>query len=306
MAQRQKSKDDARLAKEAELRIKEQLERAKQERDARLKAEFATKKAQWANQQTGAIALPDSAGTGRLTPSSGTSCHPAVAGTNRQAAVSGSKRAAAVGELQPITTGTMYQPGVPTKLEADPLAKLGERSYLNVIGKAKTFMMLIGILTVLGNGFVIMWISDEESQLQVKIAEAKDARVEDFRRQIRSATGKEEKAQLEQKIAMTESSEGVVTSLSHGAFFIVKAFFGCFLAVGALLILLFFMCETFPRGATTAAFVIYLLMSLVDLIFFRFGGIWGILLRWGAIVALFNGMQAGHALHRMRLEANDA
>ncbi len=41
---------------------------------------------------------------------------------------------------------------------------------------------------------------------------------------------------------------------------------------------------------------------MVDLAFLRTGGIFGIFFRVAALTALFNGMQAGRTLHKMRVE----
>src|SRR5579862_1326000 len=318
VVQRQRAKEDARLAKEAEQRIKDQLEKAKQDRDARLKAEFAAKKALWAQQgnaraPTGPVVLPEFgtpvlgtgrhapvSGTGRQAPVSGTGRQVPVSGTGRQVPVSGTARHTPVGgtaRLTPVAE-TMYEPPKAAsrgesmydpnamKREVDPLAKLGERSHLNVIERAKSWMIWIGIVTVLVHGFYIWWISDLEQQAQHRREEFSIRNAEEvtaLKSQLDSATSEKRREELKMGIARKETvrdaaapMEAAVTTVVS---FVVKAVLGCFVAIGALMIALAFLCEQFPRGATTAAFIVYLGMTLLAIIFAQGGGIYFVALR---------------------------
>ncbi len=289
VAQRQKAKEDATLAKAAESRIKDQLERAKVEREARLKAEFAARKA--------ALAQPQPAAANGAPPSfSAPQPQTFNAPAMYNAAASPTAPAAPAGE-------TMYKPGAKLpQTERDPLMKLGEHAHINVIGKAKTYMMIIGILTslVAGIWLAVVFAADNaiESHEWTPAEEARQIadQAPVLRRSMEQQRAHEE--QLAREHEEFEASKAVL----HAAAVIVKLILTAYLMVGVTMIVLFFLCETYPRGATMAAFIIYLAINLIDLLTVRSGGLIAILFRIAALTALYNGMVAGNTLHKMRLE----
>ena len=268
MELRAKTKLEARQAKES-------AEKQKLEREAKLKAEFAAKKAEWAQRE--------SARQNALS----AEAKPQTAILNQSAQSDGDTVARAALRSD------------------DGLSKLGERSYLSVIGRARNYMLLIGVLTLLVNGGFMWWISDEERQLDNKIEDARHESINRITAELKTVKSRDDRKQLEMERSMAESGQNIASTFGHGLFFVVKAVLGCFLAVGALLLGLYFVCETYPRGATMSAFIVYLLMNFIDLIFIRSGGLLGLFFRWGALVALYNGMQAGQTLHRMRVESGE-
>ena len=260
--------------------IKAAAEKQKLDREAKLKADFAAQKSAWTQKQS----------------------------TQQNALAAGSASGATTASQAPQPAAIHDEKDVAlrnTLRSDDGLSKLGERAYMNVIGKAQNYMLLIGVLTLLFNGGVMWWISDAEQQSDNRIEVIRQETIERITSEIKVAKTTDQRKQLEMKRSMAETGQNIASSIGHGLFFIVKAVVGCYLAIGALLLGLYFVCETYPRGATMTAFIVYLLANFVDLIFIRSGGILGLFVRWGALVALYNGMQAGQTLYRMRVESGE-
>lgn len=280
LEERKRAEKSAREIKEATAKLKEQSDKSRQDREARLKAEFAAKKAELLekeklrNQQAVNIA------------SMGSAARPGVAPVSQMP-----------GQTPPTLGGTLAQ------VEADPLKKLGERSHINVIGRAKTGMLIIGIITLLANAFWMFSVNEAERQMHQKITADREEKITQLESEIRKTKNKEEKKELVDELNATKASEGITNAIGTGIFFIFKAVLGAYLAVGALLVVLSFMCDQYPRAATTTAFIVYLLLNMISLLFFW--NILGIILRWGMLVQLYRGMVAGHTLHEMRTESGE-
>ena len=284
VALRRKAKEDAALAKTAESSTKNQLDQAKVDREARLKAEFAARKAALVQQQSGVNAAP-------LAPLP-------------VAPVSSARPFNQPLSPAPIS-GTMYNPASPASrpIERDPLAKLGERAHINVIGRAKTYMMIIGVLTMLIYGvllFIVLSIENAATARQEpSVAEevTSDIRKDRMTKELKANRDARLEAVRKQKEAEEDKEK------NSAGFLIVKVILGAFFLVGVTMIVLFFLCESYPREATLAALIIYSSLTLLDVIASvgRIGFI-GLFFKIAAITALYKGMIAGQTLQKMRDE----
>lgn len=288
VAQRRKIQEDAALAKTTESRTKDQAEQAKLDREARLKAEFAARKAALAQQLPSASAMPLSAASSgaaaALAPQINQPLSPAPVG----------------GSLSNPPASALPRP------ERDPLAKLGERAHINVIGKAKTYMMIIGVLMVLAGGVLFLLVVGAETLINA-MPQRKTSVAEEVTRDIRNGRmtkeqEEERKIRLEEAQAEAENAKEARAD-AESNIFKAKLAAGVVLLVGIALIVLFFMCESHPRGATQIAFYLYLSYVLLDFALFlpNFSAV-GMVFRGCALYALYNAMIAGRTLHEMREE----
>lgn len=287
IAQRQKDKDDAVLARAAEARINSQLEKAKFDRDARLKAEFAARKAALAqpSQQT---PIPDAPSPALVPTSPASDPFPAHAPMNNPG-------------------GTMYTPGKKSvRVETeDPLAHLAERSYLNIIDKAKVIMLLVCVFTMLFAIFEYFMIEDGAREQRITLGEKRDEWEREIKREIARSKDKVEKAKLEKELASDEFSVTGNAVIAAGIF-IARMMIGAYVLAALLLLIMRATADTSPRGSTIAAFVVFLVLNLVDMAIFGTGNRAIFILRWGAMVGLYKAMHVGIALHRMRVEKAQA
>ncbi len=98
--------------------------------------------------------------------------------------------------------------------------------------------MLIGILNVVINGAFLWYFSDLESQMESKLSEHRETRLEEIKRELKQARTHEDRQRVEMKTNMEESGNALASTVGKGLFFVIKAILGCFVAVGAMLIVL--------------------------------------------------------------------
>lgn len=281
---RKRAKEDAILAAAAAARIKDQHDKAKQDRDARLKAEFAARK---------------SALNGPKPPSNSSEQSPLTQSPT------GAVPTPIPSSSGPSSSGgTMYDPGRKSKtieVEKDPLAHLAERSYLNVIDKAQVIMLLVSIATVVFGLWIYFYSNDDA---QIARHEADDAAVgwrQEKTRLRNRLPNKAERAAVDKEIEengfLKDELKRIDENLRVAR--IVVAFY---MGAAILLFILRHFSDTLPRESTVAAFVIFLILNLVDMAFFGTGNRFILLCRIGALIGLYKAMLVGIALHRMREE----
>lgn len=283
LAARQQARINSSLASQAENRIKESIEKAKTDREARLKADFAARKAALAEQKQSAInavtTVPQTADGSTPTPLS-----------------------------PPASTAgaTMYQPGSKRVIveSEDPLAHLAERSYLNVIDRAKVIMLLVSIFTLIFATFQYFYVEDEARQARNANEEVRVEWQRKIKQRVARLTGKGDKADklaLERELEedkMGQMLDHKIDSDLQAARIVIGFYFG----VAILLFVLRSTSDTAPRSSTIAAFVMYLLLNLIDLSIFGVGNRAIFLARVGALIGLYKAMHVGIALHKMREE----
>ena len=281
---RKKVHENSKLAQQAVEQLKRANERAKVDRDARLKAEFAAKKAEWQQresirQATGANPLPQIA-----TPM----------GANEE-----SEPRAQFAPVQPLPQG-------PSKFE-DPLYKLGERGHLNVIGRAKKKILFVAILTMLFNGVAYLFVAGA-SAVADTLSDAHAAAV--ARREEHPKSGPKLSAEQREKLRVeqetTDAMEQHTFEKARSTFFWFKLVLFGFFCVGAGMFVLYFMAETKPKEATAWAFYLYVAATgtgvLIDLVISGSVSPVIIAVRGLMAYALYTGMVAGAELQAMRDE----
>ena len=275
IALRQKAQAEIHEARTAQTRAVAQAEQNKLDRDAKLKADFAARKAAFAQQQSAEkSATASSAGD-----------------TGMPAFGSG--------------TGSDFTPApVPQRrppVEEDPLAILSERSYLNVIDRARVIMLIVAVFTLLFAIFQYFMVADEERMKNNELAAAHDEWIDKTKQDIAKAATKSENRALENELK-NDNFGTVGHAVNSTIFFIARVLVGCYFVAGMLLLILRHTSDQSPRGSTVAAFIVYLLLNLLDLAIFGVGNRYIFALRWMALVALYKAMHVGLALHLMRME----
>ncbi|MEI6232448.1 MAG: B-box zinc finger protein [Planctomycetota bacterium] len=272
VTERKRDQEAASAVKYLEAKQKENAEKAKIERDARLKAEFAARKATLGQAKPVEVNAAPITNTSSTAPSS--------------------------------NGGTMYDPGQKTQtveVEDDPLAHLAERSYLNVIDRARVIMMIVSICTLIFSVAQYFILNDEERVFQNELAVQHEEDRQNLQRLIAQTKDKVDKRKLEQELK--EDTFGTMKQAVAGTgFAIARMFIGCYVVAAILLIILRHTSEDTPRGSTIAAFIIFMLVNLLDLAIFGIGNRYIFALRWAALVALYKAMNVGIALHKMRVE----
>jgi len=295
IAQRQKAREDAVLAKAAEGRIKEQLEKGKADRDTRLKADFAARKAVLAQQQLAtANGAPLASFASQQVPQQFNA--PAMLMAN-----SSSPSPMAAGG------GTMYQPGaIKPRYARDELAALGDRAHLNVIGRAKWYMIIIGLLTTFIYAVALYFVASIESTFDSADMNTFRDEMREIRKVNRLKMTPAQLKEHEERLAREREAADAAAAVARAVVGKLKLFLAAYMMVGVTMIVLFFLSDSYPRGATMAAFLIYLIINIIDVFSIRTGGFYGIFFRVGAMTALFNGMIAGQELHKRRMADQEA
>ena len=182
----------------------------------------------------------------------------------------------------------MYQPGSKRVIveSEDPLAHLAERSYLNVIDRAKVIMLLVSIFTLIFATFQYFYVEDEARQARNANEEVRVEWQRKIKQRVARLTGKGDKAdKLALERELEEDKMGQMLDHKIILLFVLRS-----------------TSDTAPRSSTIAAFVMYLLLNLIDLSIFGVGNRAIFLARVGALIGLYKAMHVGIALHKMREE----